>query len=896
VSTPRQNFVLFLLATAAIALGVAVAIVSRQRAKMARVADGPPVVSSPTGAGDDATSIDPGSALDDAVARSLDARSIEALRAPTVNGEFPGGAPPDHPVLSLLWRHPEHAAEFATSLMRHLEDSRKTVRLTVLAGLVALGKAAAGAIPALLAATRDDDEEIASTALLALASAAKGDGEAAGDVVRAIVTSPLDFSAEEKGRSVARLAYAHRDDPDAMPGIFRAIDPIDDDATRAAILTALQILRGADAARPVARYCAKDLGHSAAIVRVASARTLGWLVTSPYDAEIDAALVHLDGDPDVRSTLLDALDLWSANTERSAQKRVVDRLFGELERGCDDAMKVYLVLGGFELDVADVDRLARLAAAASATDAAHRLVAPLALAGAVEAIHRRAGATELVRRLHPFFVDLADHDDEAVSSRAVEVLVIVYDDADATADRLIAQVELESGEERASASELLGRLGADRLGALTDGASAALIEALADAGEDPGVREAVARALPEFPNGATDSVPALVAVLDDASNDASLRRAALVGLARLGEAAAGAVESIARYVDGSDHGISPDEAAIALGSIGPAAASALPQLLSRVRVEIGSGDEDNSFAQSYAEVMVDAIARIGRATPESIDTLLKPFDDDELEPTALPLPAFAAALSRLEPLPAEIGPQLTTILTTSQLVRVRGAFDEDAATMVPVLGELGPDASRVAVRALTATLDGHDDVNHGVAAARALGMTTAEPQARVESLLRAARWSRDAALRVAALRALALVGPAVESHIDDALPCLADGDAFVREAAVELLGELAARPDIVCPRLAAALEDTDPAVRRRAAWALGAFGDAATKQVDSVAARLVDIDARVRWEAARGLGRIGAAAERALPALRKTAADDDDRHVRAAARQAERAISAGGET
>ena len=129
----------------------------------------------------------------------------------------------------------------------------------------------------------------------------------------------------------------------------------------------------------------------------------------------------------------------------------------------------------------------------------------------------------------------------------------------------------------------------------------------------------------------------------------------------------------------------------------------------------------------------------------------------------------------------------------------------------------------------------------------------------------------------AALAAVALRGPELADRIEDELALL---DRDIPSSAhalprvehqvqiIELLGNLASRPERVLPRLGLALRDRDANVRRAAARAIGDYRQDAAALVDDLIARLADEDRRVRFEAVRSLGRIGTAARRAVDAIR----------------------------
>jgi HEAT repeat protein len=116
---------------------------------------------------------------------------------------------------------------------------------------------------------------------------------------------------------------------------------------------------------------------------------------------------------------------------------------------------------------------------------------------------------------------------------------------------------------------------------------------------------------------------------------------------------------------------------------------------------------------------------------------------------------------------------------------------------------------------------------------------------------------RDAAVRIAAARALARLGDLTD---DDLVQTLADDDPAVRIAGLEIA---ASRPS---PPIESLLRDPHPMVVESAAWALGERPDPAPAALDA----LVDIarhhdDPLAREAAVAALGAIGD--DRGLPAV-----------------------------
>ena len=134
--------------------------------------------------------------------------------------------------------------------------------------------------------------------------------------------------------------------------------------------------------------------------------------------------------------------------------------------------------------------------------------------------------------------------------------------------------------------------------------------------------------------------------------------------------------------------------------------------------------------------------------------------------------------------------------------------------------------------------------------------------------------------------ALASIGaPAVPALVEAA----GHPDWWVRDAAVETLGDIG--PDAVdaVPVLLKALGDESLQVRRHASEALGIAGQDSDEAVPGLIDSLGDPDEVIRRNAALALARIGPAAAGAVPALGGLLRDDD-RYVRGKALEALRRI------
>jgi HEAT repeat protein len=173
-----------------------------------------------------------------------------------------------------------------------------------------------------------------------------------------------------------------------------------------------------------------------------------------------------------------------------------------------------------------------------------------------------------------------------------------------------------------------------------------------------------------------------------------------------------------------------------------------------------------------------------------------------------------------------------------------------------------------------------------VAHARAMAGTVGkDPVADLTAALGHADWR----VRVMAARAFKEVG--LLGQVDEAVVgerhALVDGDALVRELAVESLGEIgpkasAAVPDLI-PLLA---HDPSVKVRVRAADVLARLEPSGKAIVEPLTGALGDVRPSVRQMAAQSLGTIGPAARSALPVLIDRLNTDTDDDVRSVAAEA----------
>lgn len=118
--------------------------------------------------------------------------------------------------------------------------------------------------------------------------------------------------------------------------------------------------------------------------------------------------------------------------------------------------------------------------------------------------------------------------------------------------------------------------------------------------------------------------------------------------------------------------------------------------------------------------------------------------------------------------------------------------------------------------------------------------------------------------RARSARALGRLGWLARDSLPLLVAALSDGDAGVREAAAQAVGQMG--PEAL-PHLTKMLSHEDKYVRRNAVWAIGKLGPLAKGCVPTLCETLHDPDPRTASGAAQALGNMGADASEAVPPL-----------------------------
>jgi HEAT repeat protein len=333
---------------------------------------------------------------------------------------------------------------------------------------------------------------------------------------------------------------------------------------------------------------------------------------------------------------------------------------------------------------------------------------------------------------------------------------------------------------------------APALGALAEGAAAA-VPSLKKAIQDfPQARYWACLILAEIGPEAKEAVPELVACLKD--DDAEIRREAIAALGRIGPSAKQAVPAIANALADQDAGVRYT-AAYSLGVIGPEAAGAMAALQKL------SGEKDPlmQIVSGWALLRLDPK---NEASRKAIMELGLTCADHENPRVRAAVVNVLADLHQGEP---EVTAALVKALADEQLPVVLTASNALVKAGAPSIAPL--------VEAL-----GRSDLRANAAATLSRFGKDARPA--VPALIKALEDDR-AAVRREAVLALTAIGPDAQ----EAVPALLErlrGDSHwdVRRVSAKALGQIAAERPEVMAALRQATEDKDPDVRDAAKEAI----------------------------------------------------------------------------
>lgn len=428
-----------------------------------------------------------------------------------------------------------------------------------------------------------------------------------------------------------------------------------------------------------------------------------------------------------------------------------------------------------------------------------------------------------------------------------------------------------------------------QLGSAGQGAAAALIDLLQSAPADQAVNPALAAALAALGDAAV--VPILDALASRRTEDlpesdwtlAVLRRAGPEALPRYEQALAGAsagsrvgalvgltaLGPAARSVAGLLPGLwkDPDPAVRARAWVA-AASCGVPA--ERVVNDVALGLEDPDLRVRRGAL--EGLARLGPAARPALPRMARALESGDLD---LRLAAMEAMGSLGEEATEAVAP-LVQHLDSAQ------APSERVAALA-ALGRIGRPAAGELDRLIRHAEDPDPAVRRAViGAVGGMGPAGAGAASRLRDL---AAGDSVAAVRAAAVEALVAVAPGDEATVRGVISCLEDAGDEVRRAAARAAGVLGERGRPAEAVLFAMLER--PPERADALEALKAIQPTS---VDALRRALAQEDASVREMAADALARLGKAAAEAVPALERALREDPDEAVKRAARRALRRI------
>jgi HEAT repeat protein len=579
----------------------------------------------------------------------------------------------------------------------HLAARESTDRLHAANSLGEMGPLAADAVPALIAALGDPDENVSKSAAVGLhmigrvavsaLSIALGDDNEYVRLRAAEVLSKIGLEAADAVPSLM-AAFCNSD----VPMRWRAARALGNVGPRAVAAVPALIIALGDSDKYV-RECA-----AGALVKIGSAA---------------AGAVPV---------LIVALRDNDSNTESVAE------VLGNIGRRAVDAVPALITALG------DSDENVRRSAARAlgrigpaAVDAVPELINALrdSDANVRESAARALGdiGPAAVKAV-PALIAALGNQDVLVRERAVHALCNIGPATGDVVGALIAALGHNDENVRMGVTSVLGQIGLTAIDAVP-----ALIAALSDDHEY--VRLRAAYAIRDIRRSAAKDVPELIAALGD--DDANVRRSAAMSLRGVGWAGAGTVPALIVAL-GDENTNVRRRATELLGDIGRAAANVVPRLIAAL------GDNDEAVQGSAAEVLED----IGPAAANAVPALVAALGDNDTN-----------VCWRVTKILGQIGSAVPNAVPAL----IDALSDNDANVrwrVTTVLGMIGAAAAK-AVPALIAALCDHDEgVRQG--AASALGEIGPAASAAVPAL--AALEDYDANVCQSAADALVKIDPA----------------------------------------------------------------------------------------------------------------------------------------
>ena len=366
---------------------------------------------------------------------------------------------------------------------------------------------------------------------------------------------------------------------------------------------------------------------------------------------------------------------------------------------------------------------------------------------------------------------------------------------------------------------------------------------------------------------AADAVPAVTKLLGNKA-EPELRLEAAMTLGRIGEASASAVPTLIPMLEDTEKGVR-HAVVFALGKIGPAAKPAVPELRDNL-------DSDDTFSRT---VSAWALARIYPDKPlvkeRAAIFLVEMLKDDEQAVRQI----AAKALLDLDPGPEIMVPAFAGLIEHPDEDVINDALDAVAAIGADAVPGLGRALAYPKIRMRVA------EILQRIGAAAA----PAVPQ-----LIKAFEEEERTEVRREILYAIAQIGPAAVDAVQIGIKGTDDEDEDTRYAAFFALGKIGPAAMAAKDALKEHLGNEDWYYSASAAWALSRIDEddpeVVEKAIPLFMKALESKQPFVRHEACDSLAEMGPLAAEALPALEKAALDKNT-NVAEAAKAAIKAIS-----
>lgn len=325
----------------------------------------------------------------------------------------------------------------------------------------------------------------------------------------------------------------------------------------------------------------------------------------------------------------------------------------------------------------------------------------------------------------------------------------------------------------------------------------------------------------------------------------------------------------------------------ALGTIGPAASEAVPQLIAIMQSDadnyarreaalaLGKINPDARVVQpAYVRALGDSDAQVRRWAVAGLANLRPPATSAVADLTRLASsdPSRDTRLAALEAVSSISPSSAGTVSTMRKALADAESLVKGAAARA--LARAGPSAAD-AVGDLAALASRDPDNSVRDYTVRALGAIGPKARPAVPSILAALR-SPDSHARVTAAQALSEIVPDDRSSADALVLALSDSDAYVRRWSIRALGAMGAPAQVAIPALVAKARGQNPEERGLAISALGRLGPLEPGRVVPVLLAIIEQGELNSRSAALGaLSQFQPLPESAIPVLMKQLALDE---------------------